>query len=91
MNKCKNCIHYDVCSILYAQMINGSTEVDNSECEHFIYIAPEQHGSWDTFIRVRGEGMCYLYQCSYCAHTTRYKTEYCLNCGTKMDKKSWER
>lgn len=35
MNKCKNCIHYDVCAIIYAQMIGGQTEADNSKCEHF--------------------------------------------------------
>lgn len=35
MNKCKNCIHYKVCALVYAQIISRLTDTDTSDCEHF--------------------------------------------------------
>ena len=49
MCKCKNCIHHDVCAILYANTIGRLTDEDVLNCEHFmaaIDVAQIVHGEW---------------------------------------------
>lgn len=41
----------------------------------------ERHGKWES----SEHAWEYIYTCSNCGHTSRFETQYCCNCGTKMD------
>ena len=51
-------------------------------------VAPVVHGKWyDKAMSVpNGHGQTYgKYGCSVCKHKVKYKTNYCPNCGARMD------
>lgn len=45
-----------------------------------VKLVPERHGHWE-FIG----GYGYQYRCSNCVRCAEYRTDYCPNCGAKMD------
>ena len=58
-------------------------------------VAEVRHGRWldkgwdgDFSWQIDGRGSCWrVYECSECQCKTSAKTDYCPNCGTRMDKK----
>ena len=73
--KCKECSHIAVCSRYIA---TGGT----NNCKHFM---PQKHGQWERFMNGDGE---YRFICSACERSVSYEsggTNYCPNCGAKMD------
>ncbi len=89
---CEDCSHYPVCE----DKLFGS---NHKNCRHFqnkADVVEVRHGEWEKDpIAIRGVGEIYDYRCSVCtarAHKGEYGnydyiTDYCPNCGAKMDGK----
>ena len=86
---CADCIHYDIC-------IFHPTGNENEKCVHFKNKADfveVRHGKWISELVERcdwrGKKQKY-YQpisCNLCHNAVLERTNYCPNCGAKMDGK----
>lgn len=86
---CDFCFHQKVCK--------GIGNQPCTECSHYqdaADVAPVRHGRWDnipnTYMCVAGKDGSYhgnATSCSVCneINPNAYKTNYCPNCGAKMD------
>jgi hypothetical protein len=88
MASCKDCVHYELC-FDYTHLKHGKNLLpDNREdiCEHFknkADVVEVKHGYWIKTDELAG---IEFLKCSVCgkAHP-RVRTEYCCDCGAKMD------
>lgn len=66
-------------------LLDGLKDEHNAVCITSA-IAPATHGWWSKHIfdGIMG-GRPWTYMCSYCNFTFPVKTNYCPNCGAKMD------
>ena len=89
MVTCKDCVHHEVC---FNYVIGDEVE----RCDRFKNIADVaevKHGHWMTYYctnggqSIRGRTIRYrTYTCDACGKANgRHKTNYCSNCGAKMD------
>ena len=87
MAKCKDCLHYEACSA-FSKIINAACDVEQG-CEYFKDRTNYQevvHGRWI-------EGRKCRYICSVCQGEAglygggigQNLSNYCPNCGAKMD------
>ena len=93
MNRCKNCIHHDVCAILYANTINRLTDEDVLNCKHFVSSSDVAHvvyGKWEDMPDMAPPEYHGRHRCSMCGQLALYKkfheelSDYCPDCGAKM-------
>lgn len=91
---CWDCIHCDVCANIDGFSHHVS---DVSKCKHFkdkADVEPVKHGKWISMLVKRPDwkgNMQSYYQpntCSECRVGLAEKTNYCPNCGAKMDGES---
>ena len=79
MEKCIDCIHYKACAdwaiTAFGEETKFPYEAKSNLCEHF---EPVRHGEWETTYSE------YFFKCSECKCTS-HPTNYCPNCGAKMD------
>jgi len=80
-NICYTCVHYPVCHF---------ADDETSLCNHYIdHHEIIKHGRWESYISRLG--MYVYHRCSVCGesnpyeHTNRAFSNYCPNCGAKMD------
>lgn len=83
---CKDCIHYNICSLWCSTL---ERDESYNYCNNFKstddYVAVK-HGYWITLYQSdRGNS---IYQCSNCQRLEFRASEYCPNCGAKMDGES---
>ena len=62
--------------IVYVQDIDEAPTVDVVEVVHGHWILRQENSIYD---------MTYQYECSQCAQPNRSQTNYCPNCGSKMN------
>ena len=89
--KCDSCIHKQICKDKppesYPQfMINIMTD----KCENYIHNADVQsvkhgHWVWESNYRDYDGDICSVYSCSVCSVHSDDTTNFCPNCGAKMD------
>lgn len=94
MSTCKECIHYEVCEAL--ENGNGVKKVHPIQCGCFkpkVDYALVKHGKWISELVKRcdwrGKERRY-YQpnsCSLCHKAVLERTNFCPDCGAKMDGK----
>lgn len=78
--KCKQCIHYDVCEIDYFDGFPDGCQHFKSKEDWNLFLEKlnnlfgVKHGYWDDFDR-----------CSVCKKMELGRTNFCPNCGAKMD------
>ena len=88
--KCDSCIHKQVCKDKppksYPQFM---IDIMTDKCEHYIHAAyvPVKHGRWilESNYRDFDGCICGIYSCSVCSVRNDDTTNYCPNCGAKMD------
>lgn len=80
--KCVTCIHFELCAYASHQLPFG--------CD--FYKEPVQHGEWISErcnhkpCRIKNPEKWVIYKCSVCGYSNgRKKSNYCPNCGVKMD------
>ena len=79
MTYCETCGHYEVCKDKAERWVN---------CPD--YIEPVKHGKWEGY---HGDKLCkdgeyrhyHFYVCSNCGRRTAVKTNFCPDCGCRMD------
>ena len=97
---CCDCFHYTACkAILEASGLGNymSTVSHGDRCPDFVHkddVTTVRHGRWDsipnTYMCVAGKDGSYhgyATSCSVCheINPNAYKTNYCPNCGCRMD------
>ena len=88
--KCDRCIHNRVCKDKppesYPQFM---IDIMTDKCEHYIHAAyvPVTHGRWilESNYRDFDGDICSVYSCSVCSVHSDDTTNFCPNCGAKMD------
>ena len=87
MNKCRDCIHCDVCEL--NPFITAFSPDNEAYCGAFKNreeYAPVVHGRWIEKEYVdEPYGGYYLFHCSECGFPNARERNYCPNCGAKMD------
>ena len=85
MATCKDCLHYEVCQY----HITEETDMTVNECSHEFkdksHYAEVKHGEWKKQSFIIFDGEVIYYNCSECNTTWNADTNYCPNCGAKMD------
>lgn len=80
MNCCKNCFYDIVCERPMAE---------NESCIDFVNKAdfePVKRGKWEV-VRTHNNFIKHMYKCSACEKNQFARSNYCPNCGAKMDGK----
>ena len=99
MATCKDCFHNEACVDMLELMgyiVNGDGIDADKRCNQFINasdVAPVVPGWWvrvdSSYYRWTPSGGtlvdCATYRCSRCGRGTAVKSNYCHNCGAKMD------
>lgn len=81
---CKKCIHHDICES-YSGLEIITFFPHNKDCKDFKPASVEvQHGEW--IMHTNSDGNLNHYECSVCHRPQGYKSNYCEDCGSKMDK-----
>ena len=83
MASCKDCIHYSVF---------GYVEFQDLECKQFkptADVVEVKHGYWKRgqWVDDYNAGGYYLAECNLCGCTQEKASNFCPNCGAKMDGK----
>lgn len=87
MTLCEKCIHGDICADRNCH--DEDDERAMTYCDDFINkddVVEVKHGKWiDKFINLYGTKKFIGFRCTSCDLTNDCKSNYCPNCGAKMD------
>ena len=83
---CWDCIHCDVCANIDGFSHHVS---DVSKCKHFngkADVEPVKREKWEV-VRTHNNFIKHMYKCLACEKNQFARSNYCPNCGAKMDGK----
>lgn len=85
MATCKDCVHYECCSVLSEIRISLCRELADKCCKLFknkADYAEVKHGEW---VHKNGEMICSVCGGEALMDEVYYKSPFCPDCGAKMD------